>query len=190
MYGLPKLMELERTRSPGYTCLVFESPSGLIFSEVEVMYRPMLGASPIFTQFSPAGSSVIYVSIGRGDPPRSIRTRSENLRCSQGSVKPAKRISGTLVFSATLFTSQQFPQLSNARHIVLVTRELAQHRRQLVFLLSNLVAYVRIGCRVLCVQCDDLCDEIAYNSIGQLEQIRLQRLNPLRSEQFVALGVG
>ena len=80
-------MELERTRSPGYTCLVFESPSGFIFSDVEVMYRPMLGASPIFTQFSPAGSSVIYASMGRGDPPRSIRTRSENLRCSQAVIQ-------------------------------------------------------------------------------------------------------
>lgn len=90
MYGLPKLIELERTRSPGYTCLVFESPSGLIFSDVEVMYRPMLGASPIFTQFSPAGSSVIYASMGRGDPPRSIRTRSENLRCSQAVIRDKK----------------------------------------------------------------------------------------------------
>lgn len=105
MYGLPKLMELERTKSPGYTCLVFESPSGLIFSEVEVMYRPMLGASPIFTQFRPAGSSVIYASMGRGDPPRSIRTRSENLRCSQAVIRDKKLHLGNSVSWETASSS-------------------------------------------------------------------------------------
>lgn len=83
MYGLPKLMEFDKTRSPGQTRLVLDKPSGRIRSSVEVMYLPISGASPIFTQFSPFGSSVMNASIGLGEPPRSIRASSLNLRCSQ-----------------------------------------------------------------------------------------------------------
>jgi hypothetical protein len=37
IYGLPKLIELERIRSPGNTQRDFEAPSWIILSAVEVM---------------------------------------------------------------------------------------------------------------------------------------------------------
>ena len=53
MYGLPKLIELERIKSPLCTKRDFFKPSGLIFSLVDVMYLEPSWASPILIQFIP-----------------------------------------------------------------------------------------------------------------------------------------
>ena len=53
IYGLPKLMELERMKSPFFTSLDFFAPSGVIFSSVDVIYLLLGFTSPIFIQFTP-----------------------------------------------------------------------------------------------------------------------------------------
>ena len=70
IYGLPKLIELVNKKSPGYTFLLFLSPSGLIFSFVCTIYFPSLATSPILIQFMPSSASVKNAFIGLGDPPR------------------------------------------------------------------------------------------------------------------------
>ena len=168
MYGRPKLIEFDKTRSPGYTWRVFARPSGFIFSVVWVIYRPSSGASPIFTQLSPQGSSVMYRSIGRGEPPLSISTSSESLRCSQGSVKPAKRICGTNAFpccSAISFTPEQCFELFQARQIAGVTGQIAKHSSQFLLRFIDLAAYIGICGGVLVLQRVHFANELVDHGI-------------------------
>jgi len=72
MYGLPKLIELVRRKSPLCTKRLFESPSTVIFSFVELIYIPSFSVSPILIQFIPSKESVRYSLIGRGELPRAI----------------------------------------------------------------------------------------------------------------------
>ena len=78
MYGLPKLIELDSIKSPIWTLRENFSPSGIIFSFVQVIYRESADTSPILTQFIPSSPLVIYFSIGLGEPPSWINTQSPN----------------------------------------------------------------------------------------------------------------
>ena len=69
IYGRPKLIELERIKSPSFTKRDFLAPSGVIFSAVSVIYLLPGFTSPIFIQFTP--SSAMNDLIGLGDAPRS-----------------------------------------------------------------------------------------------------------------------
>src|SRR5574344_1639230 len=76
MYGRPKLIELLIIKSPGKTMRDLLTPSGVIFSFVDVIYFEPIGASPILIQFTPSLFSVKKLEIGLGDPPRSISIMS------------------------------------------------------------------------------------------------------------------
>ena len=58
MYGRPKLIELDRMKSPAFTCLDIATPVGLIRSSVRSMYFASTEASPIFIQLIPFESEV------------------------------------------------------------------------------------------------------------------------------------
>ena len=58
IYGLPKLIELDKRKSPGSTYLDFFIPSGFIFWAVSVIYIDSV-VSPILIQLIPPPSSVI-----------------------------------------------------------------------------------------------------------------------------------
>ncbi len=120
MYGLPKLIELDRIKSPGCTCRVLLRPSGFIFSEVLLIYRPSEGASPILTQFKPLVSSVMYSSIGRGEPPRSITTSSPNLRCSQAGVPLSCQLSSSKAKGSPAHMRKRALQISGSRSTILL----------------------------------------------------------------------
>jgi len=94
MYGRPKLMELERIKSPLNTSRDLTIPSGLIFSLVVVIYLNPGLTSPILTQLIPSLLVVMKSSIGRGEPPLCIRVHSPSISLPQSPSNPLKRISG------------------------------------------------------------------------------------------------
>ncbi len=72
---------------------------------------PNCGASPILTQFNPSSPSVIKASIGLGEPPRSINTVSQNLRCSQVFVKFTK--SHKNIFNHNVWEQRKVNEISS-----------------------------------------------------------------------------
>ena len=78
IYGLPKLIELDKIKSPGFTLRDFFAPSRVIFSADDVIYFSPGFTSPILIQFTPSASVVIKFFIGLGEAPRTIVATSPN----------------------------------------------------------------------------------------------------------------
>lgn len=134
IYGLPKLIEFESIKSPGLTTRVLANAAGTTFSCVLVTNFDSLSMSPIFNQLRPSASLVMYSSIGRGDPPRTIVAKSTSAfpPHSPASRNSGKRSFGTNShFSALLLIRPQprnLPPLSE----LFEQRNQLFHQRQLL----------------------------------------------------------
>ena len=78
IYGRPKLIELDKIKSPDFTKRDFLAPSVVIFSLQKVTYFESESVSPIFIQFTPLSSLVIKFLIGLGEAPLTIFEISPN----------------------------------------------------------------------------------------------------------------